>query len=398
MSEAPAFPLDPASSLDNELPFSFTGTGREYFGIWIINLMLSILTLGIYSAWAKVRRQRYFYGNTWLDGHNFEYHARPVQILIGRIIVFGYLILVNIMTEISPLIGLALLVPYLIALPWVLNKALAFNARMTSYRNVHLSFSGTYLKALGIFVAFPLLIMLPFLALSFAAGYFAQSNPGALGWLPALSIVALLLPLILIPYYTRLSNNYIGNNTRFGNARFATDLPVKAIFANMGATVLFSLGFMLLFGLVAGGIFYLLGQGADLEEAMADPMENVGIMAAFVVGGLLLYTPIILAFTFYGAGIRNIAFNHTTLDGIHRFRSEVGRLRYVWIIFSNVVLTLLSFALLRPWAAVRTWRYIIGSTTFVAGGSLDNFINTQEPLGNVAAAEYLDIDGIDFGI
>ena len=56
--------------------FSFTGNAKEYFGIWIVNLLLSIITIGIYTAWAKVRRQRYFYGNTWMDGHNFEYHAK----------------------------------------------------------------------------------------------------------------------------------------------------------------------------------------------------------------------------------------------------------------------------------------------------------------------------------
>ena len=53
--------------------FTFTGTAREYFGIWIVNVLLTIVTLGIYSAWAKVRRQRYFYGNTRLDGVPFEY-------------------------------------------------------------------------------------------------------------------------------------------------------------------------------------------------------------------------------------------------------------------------------------------------------------------------------------
>lgn len=46
----------------------FTGKGSEYFGIWIVNLLLTILTLGIYSAWAKVRRLQYFYRNTQLAG------------------------------------------------------------------------------------------------------------------------------------------------------------------------------------------------------------------------------------------------------------------------------------------------------------------------------------------
>ena len=51
----------------------FTGNAREFFGIWFVNLVLSVLTLGIYSAWAKVRTERYFYGNTRFGGAPFEY-------------------------------------------------------------------------------------------------------------------------------------------------------------------------------------------------------------------------------------------------------------------------------------------------------------------------------------
>ncbi len=138
--------------------FSFTGKTGEYFGIWIVNLLLSIVTIGIYTAWAKVQRLRYFYGNTWLDGHNFEYHAKPMQILIGRLIVIGALIVYNILVSISPAFGL-LILPYLIAFPWLLNKSMAFNARMTSYRNVRFNFRGNYWSALGIFVLMPFAVI-----------------------------------------------------------------------------------------------------------------------------------------------------------------------------------------------------------------------------------------------
>ena len=60
------------SSARVNLPFEFRGNGGEYFRIWIVNLLLTIVTLGIYSAWAKVRRLRYFYGNTFLDGQSFD--------------------------------------------------------------------------------------------------------------------------------------------------------------------------------------------------------------------------------------------------------------------------------------------------------------------------------------
>ncbi|HET7062745.1 MAG TPA: DUF898 family protein, partial [Rudaea sp.] len=71
-----------------EHQFEFRGAEREYFNIWIVNLALTILTLGIYSAWAKVRTERYFYANTRVAGTPFEYLARPLPILKGRIIAF----------------------------------------------------------------------------------------------------------------------------------------------------------------------------------------------------------------------------------------------------------------------------------------------------------------------
>src|SRR5690349_16157554 len=88
------------------IPFEFRATGAEYFRIWIVNLLLTIVTLGIYSAWAKVRRMRYFYGNTILDGHGFEYHAKPLQILKGRLIIVAAYVVFFFLTESMPLIGL----------------------------------------------------------------------------------------------------------------------------------------------------------------------------------------------------------------------------------------------------------------------------------------------------
>ena len=79
------------------LQFQFHGKAGEYFKIWIVNIALSILTLGIYSAWAKVRTRRYFYGNTSLDGSRFDYLADPLAILKGRMIVFA-VILVYVVT------------------------------------------------------------------------------------------------------------------------------------------------------------------------------------------------------------------------------------------------------------------------------------------------------------
>ncbi|MXX06831.1 MAG: DUF898 domain-containing protein [Gammaproteobacteria bacterium] len=54
-------------------PFTFHGNGSDYFRIWIVNMLFTILTLGIYSAWAKVRSKRYFGGNRFRSSVSIEY-------------------------------------------------------------------------------------------------------------------------------------------------------------------------------------------------------------------------------------------------------------------------------------------------------------------------------------
>ena len=348
------------------LVFEFRGTAAEYFGIWIVNLLLSIVTLGIYTAWAKVRRLRYFYGNTWLDGHNFEYHAQPKQILIGRVIVVGVLIVYFALTAISPFFSV-LLIPYLFALPWLINKSMAFNARMTSYRNVRFSFHGSYWRALGALVLLPMLI------------------PLSLG--------------LLAPFASRASSRYIGDNLKFGTAQFRCNPRLGALYGNFGATVLFALIVAIVVGIAGGITGSVFGIAApSLLENMDEDIRRFFAGASAVAIVLGTYASIFLAYVFYGAGVRNIAFNNAVLDGKHRLASGLSRRRYVWILASNLVATILSIGLLRAWAAIRTWRYLALHTGLEAQGSLDGFIDAVAPQGAAAAAEYFDIEGIDFGL
>ncbi len=363
MEDTPAAPADQTA-----LPFSFTGTASEYFGIWIVNLLLSIITLGIYTAWAKVRRLRYFYGNTHLDGHNFEYHAKPKQILIGRIIVLGVLILFNVLTSITPF-ALILLIPYFAAIPWVINKAIRFNARMTSYRNIRFGFEGKFWSAFGIFVAMPFAVILSF------------------G--------------LLAPVGSRLVSNYIGDGMSYGTTEFETDAPLGKLYRNFGATILFVLGVSAIAALIGGlavTIFSSEGLLGLVEGAIPKGVGDTLTYAAVMTAVIVFYAVTLFSYLFYRAGVRNIAYNATTLDGVHGFQSDLSRLRYFWIILSNFILTICTIGLMRPWAAIRTWRYQANKTTLLAAGPLDAFVESSQMEGNVAAAEFLDIEGIDFGL
>ena len=140
-----------------EKPFEFTGSASEDFRIWIVNLCLSVLTLGIYSAWAKVRRRPYTYGNTLLDGVGFEYLANPIPILKGRLIAValltGYVALVQWVPSAKPVVGIL----FLILLPWLVVRGLTFNARYSAYRNVRFNFVGAYPEAARVLIGWALL-------------------------------------------------------------------------------------------------------------------------------------------------------------------------------------------------------------------------------------------------
>ena len=125
------------------LRLRFTGTGGEYFRIWIVNLFLSVLTLGIYSAWAKVRTRRYFYAHTLLADHPFDYRANPWFILRGNLILgFGLLLFLAI-ESFGPVYSGIVLAVFYAFLPFLIYKSLRFNAYNSSYRNLCFPFRGS---------------------------------------------------------------------------------------------------------------------------------------------------------------------------------------------------------------------------------------------------------------
>ena len=115
-----------------ELSLEFQGKAPEYFRIWIVNLCLTLLTLGIFSPWAKVRTKRYLYSHTLLDGTPFQYLGRPLPILKGRLIAVALLLIYfvsrHLVTSVLPLV----LAAGLVLAPWAIARSAAFNARYLS--------------------------------------------------------------------------------------------------------------------------------------------------------------------------------------------------------------------------------------------------------------------------
>ncbi len=333
-------------------PVEFTGVTKDYFGIWIANLFLTILTIGIYSAWAKVRQTQYLYGHTRILGSPLSYHATGKQILIGRLVAIGILLLVSLAQQISPYIYFLALLVLLLFLPVLINRALSFRARMTSWETIHFHWHSTYG---GTFMAF---IVWPFIGiLTFG---------------------------LLLPVATKKRNEYIMNHLRLGTTQFSAATELSSYY-----TALFVAGFNFIawgfVGVVINLSFFL--PASTREE----------FMAAFapIIGGYLI---LFLAATIYATMVRNILFNGLRLGKFALFRSRLSSVRVFWIYVSNLIAIIGTLFLATPWAQIRLRRYMCVHTDIMPLTDDRDFRDMLETEGSAIGDEYALLGDIDIGI
>jgi uncharacterized membrane protein YjgN (DUF898 family) len=164
--------IQPPAAGPRTLSLGFSGSGREYFRIWVVNLLLTLATLGIYSAWAKVRRLQYFDRNTHLAGATFDFHGNPRAVLVGRLLSVLLLVAYHYAFGFSTSFGVVVIAGLLLAFPYLMRGALRFRLGNTSYRGLRLGFDGSVAQAYLAWLPPALVFLLPgvLLALSTCCG------------------------------------------------------------------------------------------------------------------------------------------------------------------------------------------------------------------------------------
>jgi uncharacterized membrane protein YjgN (DUF898 family) len=364
-AESPAIP-EPAPPARIQLPFEFRGTGAEYFRIWIVNLLLTIVTLGIYSAWAKVRRLRYFYGNTVLDGHTFDYHGNPLAILKGRLIVFAAYVVFLLVVQLYPTSAVLIFIPLAIfGVPWIVLRSRMFQLRMTSYRNLRFNFLGTYGGAMAAFI----------------------------GWY-ALTIITVC---ILYPVWVRKRVQYSLDNTAYGSQRFS-------FLASNGTYYKFCL---ITFALSICGYFVFIFQFFRLPglrevfyEGAPPPTMFEIVAAAGPVGWAMILVAAVVGLGI--AGYYQASFANAAFGGV-RAGSQFGRsyLRawpLIGIYLSNLFGIIFTLGLYYPWAKVRQTRYHLNNTLIDSDGNLAAFTASSSAGIDAVGQEVGDFFNVDFGV
>ena len=340
-------------------PLRFTGRGGEYFGIWIVNLLLTIVTLGIYSPWAKVRRLQYFYRHTELAGSGFDFHGSPIRILIGRVLALVMLIAYNYSIRLHSLLTLVILLGLAAVMPWLLRNSFRFRLYNSSWRGTRFHFRGSLGGAYRVFLL---------------NGF-----------------LALITVYVMAPFMHQRLKAYQHGNSWFGQTRFS-------FHARAGQFYLIYL--ILLAGLILSAIV-LAGAGIGGALLALFQMQKPGghvdpraiFKALIILYGALLLVGVLIGPTFH-ALMTNLIWNNTRL-GEHRIECKMSPLVLVWIGLSNLVLVVLTLGMFIPWAMVRLTKYQLESMRLLPVSDLQEFVAAEpETIGAVGeeAAAVFDFD------
>lgn len=364
-----ALPVDPPMSHEppalqpkaRELSVDVRMSAWDYTLLELKNLLFSVLTLGIYSAWAKVRRRQYVTRNTLLDGHAFDYVAKPWVILRSRVLVLAILGASALTEELHPSLSLWGTVGMILAFPWALTTSIAFNARQTQYRGHPFLFSGKSKEAY----------------IAFFKSY-------------GISLITLGLGQFVS---VQLFSKFVGNNTALAGRAFSFDQPrgpyYQVAIGMMARLFLLVVGFMLAkYGLGSAlGVEWSgegLGPGAWLE---------FGFVAACLAGYVFVAGVV-------RAHLANLFFEGLAY-GPHAALSDIKPRTLGLMYLTNAVVILGSLGLAIPWAYVRCYKYRMSCITVLAHGELIDERAGKVPSGDgetdAIGDAFLDV-GFDFSV
>ena len=346
-------PLSAPSSFSKK-GFRFHGEGGALFVIKLVNFLLSLITLGFYFFWAKVKVRKYFYGQMEFEGDRFVFHGTGGELLRGWIRIAGFFIVIGVIAAVLEpqgavgwvvIVQILQTVTILILFPFAMVGSRRYRLSRSSWRGIRFSFRGRAKEFFWIFIRDSFLTGLTFLIYS--------------------------------PVMYHNFRQFFISRSYFGNRRFDYDGDVGEVFW------LYVKGFLLT--LLTLGI-YSFWFSAETQRyywqhttfgAEPKPDGEVGSLDSAGSPGQLQGNP-----------------------GVARFRSTITGGGMLVLGLTNFLLLLVSLGFAFPWVEVRTMRYIFENLHLE--GPLDLEAIQQEAQEVSASgegmAEYLDVGPFDIDL
>jgi len=259
----------PASENENaHHTIEYVGTVGALLPIVLMNLLLTMITLGIYRFWAKTNIRKYLWGKTQFDGEAFEYTGRGGELFVGFLIVLvvfllpltiGMTYLLQLYPTTAPYIIGAFYPLFIFLMGIAVYRAQVYRMSRTNWRRIR----GAQLK-----------------------------GSAAYGWITLKYAVLSFITFGLItPYIICRSWNFLMNNKRVGSGVIASDVKSKPLFKVWFLTWLAAI---VVFGSMIGVIYY----GALTSNA-----------ALIVLGYLVMFLSSAVLFIWFKAALFNHLFN-----------------------------------------------------------------------------------------
>lgn len=259
---------------DNPAALRHRSEVREVFNLWIVNLLLSILTLGLYSFWGRTKMRQLLWSRTSLLGDDFEYHGRGIELFVGflvaSVLFFGSTQGLNffaLTVENAIVAGVLQILPILIVLilfPTAFWTQRRYILTRTSWRGVRgdqpTGWWGFVWRAIG--------------------GYF-------------LTIVSLGLA---FPFVATKAMTYLNKNSRFGDTYFTSDMRAGPIFKGYAVLLVSYLLMVAAFGWTIYSTIQDVRSGILSEEEIQARFETIAYVFFGVYAALLIIGPVIYSF------------------------------------------------------------------------------------------------------
>lgn len=315
-------------------PFRHHGQTRAAIRLALVNLGLDIVTLFFWRFWGRTRVRRMLWGGTTVWDDPVEYTGTGGELFKGFLIVLvlvylplagGFAWAQALMAEEDPRAASALASLYLLVILLVaagIYRARRYQLSRTVWRGIRGGQTGSALH-------YALLSLAVFLTVSMSFGW-------------------------ALPWGEMMLARYRWNHTTFGDKSFTCDANTKGLYGRFA--MIWGCG--LLFALVASFLGWAVADMAKTAGLTEDAVVGLGIVVAVLVAVFMLVPP----WARYRAAVLAKTAAGISFDG-RRFSAPVKTWPLVRFALGNTLISLFSLGLLRPWVALRTFRFACGVIT-----------------------------------
>jgi uncharacterized membrane protein YjgN (DUF898 family) len=386
----------PAADAPRRHPIEFTATGSEYFRIWIVNLLLTLMTLGLYLPWARVRKFQYFYRNTWVDGDALDFHGNPRRMLRGMLIAAVFLIVYSAGGYFSGWIALVVALAFVGLWPALFRAMMRFRLANTSWRGLRFRFTGDTAGAYACLAPPLALMLIPTAMIGMLAPTDGELDPdaalpGIMPWVVGFYVSCLIAFVIALPYFLWRIRRYQHDNYNLGDQRVRLDVDLGVLYGVFIKAT--GVGFL---SVAVLAVIVVIGVAAGVMAGKGDGGRTAGVAIIFAASVAAILVLNILQKSYLQVRLQNLFWSKTGNEAL-RFQSDLRLAPYLWLQCKNYPLIFLTLGLYWPFAVVHTRRAQIQAVELRSWIGLDQITQIAEP-ENPAAVGDMAADLFDFDI